>query len=245
VVECDPSGGDLAARFGLSATAGWPSLTAAVRRTGLSTSLDPHLQLLPGGLPVLAGARAGDPVPSASTEVGLVRDAFSPRSGGGLAVIDLGRLAVGTGSADAWLSAADWTLVVVGDDAAAAVRVKDRADELISRTTGRVGLVVVGGTSFRARELAEFTGIAAMGELPFDPASAAVASGASGAGRRLERSRLLASTRRLAEAVEDCTRGGQVPGSPNDDPATGRSVDDAVDQGIDLRTSPLLVDGAA
>ena len=158
--------------------------------------------MLPGGLPVLVGARVGDLVPAGATEAELVRQAFGSRSGDGLAVVDLGRLAVDAGSPDGWLSVADWTLVVVGGDAAAAVRVKERADELVSRTAGRIGLVVVGGHTFRSRELAEFTGLDAMGDLPFDPVSAAVASGASGAGRRLERSRLLASTRRVAEAVD-------------------------------------------
>jgi hypothetical protein len=244
VVECDPSGGDLAARFGLSATVGWRSLAAAVRRTGPSTSLDTHLQLLPGGLPVLIGARAVDRVPADPTDVELVRDAFSSRAGGGLAIVDLGRLAVAAGSADGWLGAADWTVVVVGGDAAAAVRIKERADELVARTTGRIGLVVVGGNDFRSRDLAEFTGLADLGDLAFDPVSAAVASGASGSGRRLERSRLLASMRRVAEAVEARTHDAPVPGSPTDRAAMGRPVDDAVDPGADRRADPLLVDGA-
>ena len=183
-------------------------------------------------------------VPSAATEIGLVRSAFGPRPGGGLAVVDLGRLAVDAGPPDGWLSVADWTLVVVGDAAAAAVRLKERADELVSRTAGRVGLVVVGGSSFRSRELAEFTGLAAMGDLPFDPVSAAVASGSSGSGRRLERSRLLASTRSLAEAVEDHTRDALPPGSPTDGAAMGRSADE-VRPNPGLRANPVLVDGAA
>ncbi|HEY5244049.1 MAG TPA: hypothetical protein VIJ60_00125 [Acidimicrobiales bacterium] len=205
VIECDSSGGDLAARFGLSATLGWPSLSAAVRRTGTSTSLDPHLQLLPGGLPVLVGARAGSPVPADSSEARLVRAAFGSRASDGLAVIDLGRFPGVMDVAGSWLTTADYTIVMVRDDAAAALRVRERAEELVRRTEGRVGVVVVGGTGFDSRELAEFTGLAPLGDLPFDPVSAGVASGASGAGRRLERSRLLASTRRVAEFVDDRT----------------------------------------
>ncbi len=205
VVECDPSGGDLAARFGLSAAVGWTSLSAAVRRAGASTSLDSHLQQLPGGLPVLVGARAGCQVPADASEARLVRVAFSSQAGDGLAVIDLGRLPVVKDGAGGWLSAADYTIVMVRDDAAAALRVRERAKELIELTEGRVGVVVVGDTAFRSRELAEFTGLAPLGDIPFDPASARVASGESGAGRRLERSRLLASTRRVAEAVGDRT----------------------------------------
>ena len=58
VVEADPAGGDLAARFGLSSTMGWSSLEAAVRRGGAASPLEPHLQQLPGGLAVLVGAHA-------------------------------------------------------------------------------------------------------------------------------------------------------------------------------------------
>jgi len=64
VVEADPAGGDLAGRFGLSPTLGWSSLSAAIRRSGRSAPLGPHLQHLPGGLPVLVcgtAADAGDP----------------------------------------------------------------------------------------------------------------------------------------------------------------------------------------
>jgi hypothetical protein len=57
--KCDPAGGDLAARFGLSSLVGWPSLTAAVRPDGFDSASDsPHLRYLPGGLPVLVACRA-------------------------------------------------------------------------------------------------------------------------------------------------------------------------------------------
>ena len=57
VVECDPSGGDLAARFQLSSRDGWPSFNAAARRGGADIAIEPHLQQLPGGLDVLVGTR--------------------------------------------------------------------------------------------------------------------------------------------------------------------------------------------
>jgi len=57
VVEADPAGGDLAARFGLSVHRGWSSLISSTRRSEEAPSLDPHLQELPGGLPVLVASR--------------------------------------------------------------------------------------------------------------------------------------------------------------------------------------------
>jgi len=54
--------------------------------------------------------------------------------------------------------------------------------------------------------LAERTGLVPLGEIPFDPASAAVVTGASASARRLERSHLLASVRRVGDALADRSR---------------------------------------
>ena len=212
VVECDPSGGDLAARFGLTASVGWRSLAAAVRRTGPTTPLDPHLQGLPGGLPVLICAEEGTPLAADGPEAQVVRAGPDDDLGDGVVVVDLGRAPRGLTDIGSWLEAGDLSILVVRDDAADALRVRERATELLDRTDGRLGLVVVGGSTFRCQELAEFSGIAALGDVAFDPESAAVASGASGAGRRLERSRLLASARRVGERVAVRTREGALPG---------------------------------
>ena len=55
VVEADPYGGDLAARFQLSSRDGWPSFNAAGRRGRTDMPIEAHLQQLPGGLDVLVG----------------------------------------------------------------------------------------------------------------------------------------------------------------------------------------------
>lgn len=60
LVECDPSGGSIAARFGLAPTPGLASLTAAARRDTSPYLLWSHVQRLPSGLPVVcapAGAQ--------------------------------------------------------------------------------------------------------------------------------------------------------------------------------------------
>ncbi len=243
VVECDPSGGDLAARFGLTSTVGWRSLAAAVRRTGTTTPLDPHLQGLPGGLPVLIGAEEGTSPAADGPEAQVVRAGPGGDRGAGVVVVDLGRAPRDRTDTGGWLAAGDLSILVVRDDAAAALRVRDRATELLDRTDGRLGLVVVGGSTFRCRELAEFTGIAPLGDVAFDPESAAVASGASGAGRRLERSRLLASARRVGERVADRTGDGALREHPvegTDDQVLGRTgvpTDDGPDVGP-CRTCP-------
>jgi MinD-like ATPase involved in chromosome partitioning or flagellar assembly len=55
LVEADPGGGDLAARFGLAAEPGLVSLAAAARRQIDSALVGDHAQKLPGGLGVLVG----------------------------------------------------------------------------------------------------------------------------------------------------------------------------------------------
>ena len=240
VVECDPSGGDLAARFGLTPAVGWSSLSAATRRTGPSTPLAAHLQPLPGGLPVLVGTHEGAPVPAHAPAAGVVRAGFSHDAPPGVAIVDLGRALPGPVDPDGWLGAADYAVLVVGDDPSAALRVRGRASELLERTGGRLGLVVVGGTTYRCQELAEFTGIAALCDIPFDPQGAAVASGASSAGRRLERSRLLASARRLGDGI--AARTGAPGAQPDPTDGTAEPLTEPL---TETRLEPAPVSGGA
>ena len=199
VVEADPAGGDLAARFGLAPAVGWPSLRAAVRRGGDATTLGPHLQYLPGGLAVLVGARGGDVPPGDSAEAAMIRSASD------LVVVDLGRVIPTVdgdfGPAAAWLRSADASLLVVTGDVAGALQVRAHASALADVTDGRIGLAVVGSGNPSGAEVGTFVGLRTFGDVPVDAPAAAVASGASGAGRRLERSRLLASARRLAGVI--------------------------------------------
>ena len=196
VIEADPSGGDLAARFGLSSRTGWCSVSSTNRRTegGGAGELARHLQHLPGGLPVLVSAR-GDDRRAADSPEGV-----SIRTGVSLCVVDLGRLAEQDEVSSSWLERADHVVVVVDGSAAAAVQVKDRAARLLGTGMGRSGLVVIGGPCSGA-EVSEFTGIPLWGELPDDARAADVASGSSAAGHRLDRSSLWSGVIRIASAM--------------------------------------------
>lgn len=225
VVECDPSGGDLAARFQLTSAVGWPSLASAVRRSGTGVGLDAHLQRLPGGLPVVVGAGHGGPVAHDGPEAQVVRAGLGAD---GVAIVDLGRVIEVTDPIDGWLSAGDYAVLVAGGDAAAAVRVWARAPELLERTAGRLGVVVVGGTACSCHELADFCGLDALGDVPRDAVAAAVASGAASGARRLERSRLLASARHLGASVAR-----RIDGAPT------RTVDDPRVTGVQSSGGPI------
>jgi MinD-like ATPase involved in chromosome partitioning or flagellar assembly len=213
VVEADPSGGDLAARFGLSSRTGWTSLCSSTRRSEESPSLTPHLQMLPGGLGVLVGARGEDRRSARSDEGTTVRSA--PDAGGpgsaGLTIVDLGRLAESDTISDSWLGDSDASIVVVPGEAPAAMQLRNRGQHLLDTCNGRLVVIAVGGGR-TGRELAEFAGIPVLDDVPVDvpvdgPA-AAVASGASGAHRRLERSLLWVAAGRTAAAVADRIESG-------------------------------------
>jgi len=198
VVECDPSGGDLATRFGLSARCGWPTLATSARREGGGTTIAPHLQQLPGGLDVLVGTRPSDLPPAKSAEVSLLARTWSAPDDPWDALVDLGRLRQGDDDSQAWLHRSDSVVVVTGSEAASVVQVRERAPALRSRYEDRLGLVVIGSGPHQSVEIEAFTGIRLFGELPSDPVAAGIACGAAGGGRRLMRSLLVTSVSRLS-----------------------------------------------
>jgi len=189
VVEADPSGGDLAARFELSSRTGWASLCSSARRSEAAPSLAPHLQILPGGLPTLVGSRGTDRRSARSEEGAVIRSGCGGTERSGLTVVDLGRVLDGDEISDTWLQESDASVLVVPGEASAAVQLRDRAPRLLETCNGHLGMVVVGG-GYTSRELAVFAGIPVIGDVPIDAPAAAVASGSSGAERRLERSLL-------------------------------------------------------
>ncbi len=200
LAECDPSGGDLAARFGLSSKCGWSSFATASRRAGPAAELGRHLQQLPGGLDVLIGGRSQDGSELVTTTALLSRAASDPGGPRDL-FVDLGRLLPGGLGAEGWLDHSDAVAIVLRSDAASVLQVRERARTLLSRCEDRVGLVVVRTGEYPGSDIERFTGIPLIGEMPFDPAGAAVATGGQGSRRRLSRSLLVMSAFRLGETL--------------------------------------------
>ncbi len=211
VVECDPSGGDLAPRFQLSTRIGWSSFVTGARRVGPGVAVTPHLQQLPGGLDVLVGPRAGDDLPEAGvdwlvdgTGTDGVSGSTDPDVENGRSwdlIVDLGRLLPAERSSAAWSRHAQWLVVVLRSDPASAWAVRQRASGWREQWGERVGLAVVAGGEHAAAEIASFTGLPVLGEVPSDPAAARVASGERGSGRRLARSPLVGSASALAQRL--------------------------------------------
>jgi len=213
VVECDPSGGDLAARFRLSSRIGWPSLISADRRSEPGTLIESHLQQLPGGLEVLVGPTGREASETDRAMVTILAAATSTSEGTWDVLVDLGRLLPGDSKAADWLDVSDVVVIGLRSDAASVIQVRERTPNL-SHWADRLALVVVGAHSHSSAELEEFTGIPVLGEIPFDPQAAAVAAGERSGARRLSRSLLCTSAVRLATrlaAAQHPTIDPQVP----------------------------------
>jgi hypothetical protein len=199
VAEWDPSGGDLAARFQLSARCGWSSFAAACRRHDGAPPLLPHLQHLPGGQAVLVGPRSALSPESVPSLIDLAIESASSDEAWDL-LVDLGRI-MPDGRHAVWLDRADHVVIVAGTDAASVLHVHDQADLLLSRCVGRLGLVLIERKGYGNEEIEEFTGLPVMARVPHDPTAATALTGHPGPRRRLARSPLLASGGRLAVAL--------------------------------------------
>jgi MinD-like ATPase involved in chromosome partitioning or flagellar assembly len=202
VVECDPAGGDLAARFELSSRGGWTSLAAALRREGSRATVDDHLQRLPGGLEVLIGTESTAATDHAA--VSHVLDAAKEPGGRDL-VVDMGRLPVREDVANRWIGESEEFVLVSKADPPSLINVRLRTASLRERFGQKLGLVVVGPRRRSDEEIEAFTGMRLLARVPWDSAAAAAASGERGGGRRLSRSRLVASAARLASELAEAS----------------------------------------
>ena len=151
VAECDPSGGDLAARFQLSSREGWPALLAAARRSGTTIDIASHLQQLPGGLDVLVATRGLDALDASRSMDALLSHCRSSADSTWDVLIDLGRLAPDDRASAVWLEHSDMVVVCSRSDAASVVHIRERAPMLLERYPDRVRLAIVGAEIIRSR----------------------------------------------------------------------------------------------
>lgn len=199
LVEADPGGGDLAARFGLAAQPGLVSLAAAARRQVDSALVGEHAQRLPGGLGVLVGPPGAE---QAAAALGMLAPPVLAGLDGldGVDVVaDLGRL--DPGSPALGLARVASLLLVV---------VRPRLDELqhlahrvaaLRHECRALGVVLVGDGPYPAEEIAGALGVEVLAWLPADPRGASLLGGAGASAGALRRTPLLRAAHGLAEAV--------------------------------------------
>lgn len=221
VVESDPAGGVLAARFGLSDRRGWGGLCAEVRRND-GAAVDEFVDVLPGGLPVLVGCRSGErgalrgPVRSRAFDV-LVATARDRD-----VIVDLGRFDPELEAGDRVLSRSDRVVVLVQPDVGALVRLCDRAGRLRSSAEDAVGIVLRGRGPYARGAIARASGLVVLGCVPDAPGAASALAGERPPTGHLRRSRFLNAAASLAEALA----WDQAPPSARGDDSADGSVDD-------------------
>ena len=209
LVEADPFGGVIAARYGLGDTPGLSSLAADSRRGLDDEAVWSHAQQLPGAIPVLVG-------PATAEEAQVVlADLAGPLAGwvGTQSeidvIVDCGRIPPGL------------TPIAAVDAGVVMVLARPTLDQL-RPAAHRVGalnargadaaLLLVGDQPYGSGEVTAALQTYVAGVIAWDPRTAAVLSGAHGTVRGLRRSRLVRSTATLAE---------QLAPTPPVEPATG------------------------
>jgi MinD-like ATPase involved in chromosome partitioning or flagellar assembly len=202
LVEADPAGGDLAARFHLPPEPNLVSLGMVARRGQLTPEqVWEHTQRLPRGLEVLTGLRAGDQARGLGRLWSLLPQALPQLEVDVL--VDCGRLVADTPAEDL-VRRADLLVLVARPTVEGVLHVANRLEAL-----GRLGVtaevVLVGEQPFdRAGVQQALVGegitAAVCGVLADDPRGAAMLGGQPGRERWLERaSPLVRSARSLAD----------------------------------------------
>lgn len=228
LVEADPAGGDLAARYRLPVTPGLVSLAAAARRSTDPELVGEHAQLLPGGLPVVVGPTRADQARAALTTIAAadgqagVLGSFTGRHDL-VAVVDCGRLDPDS-PASAIVSAADQLLILARPRADELAHV---ADHLAAEHRGvpggpaRTRLLLV-GPGYPGAEVEREVGLAVAGSLPWDTRTAAAMCGRAATLLR-PRAALVRTATRLA---------GALAADPRRLPAD--EVDETADETVDV-----------
>ena len=207
VVEADPSGGVVAARFGLGDNAGLASLAVASRSTVTPDVLGGHVQELPGGLPVVVG-------PATPEQAAMVLPDVTPALVSVSAtldvVVDAGRVLPGSPTMGL-LRAASVVLVVVRPSPDQLRPVATRVGAL-QRAGVHVAVCLIGTAPYGLAEVETVLGVEVAGVLAWDPRSADALSGADTPRRGLRHMPLARSAATLAEHLAvRLTAAGPVP----------------------------------
>ena len=208
LVECDPAGGDLAARFGIPIE---PGLTSWVLDQRASESqpdgILSHAQVLPGGLKVVVGPVGADTSVALDRELGSVdSDGSWVRHLGEVTdlILDAGRYNPQSSGQQQILRCSDNVVIVSRCDASAVAHGKwlvDTLSALRSRPSRAACLLVVGDGPFSPDECAQALGCALVGTLPMEREAASMLSGEPGRSRALARSSLVRIARRVASQL--------------------------------------------
>lgn len=199
LIEADPFGGLIAARYGLGDTPGLSSLAADSRKGLDQETLWQHVQHLPGGVAVLVGPATADEARVVLRDLSGGLSAWSSGDGELDVIVDCGRLTAGSPA-----------LGLAGPGARVLVLARPTVDQLrpaVHRIEAMIGsgvdaaLVLIGDTPYGPAEVEAAMRTRVDGVVAWDPRTAAVLTGARGAVRDLRRSPLVRSIAALAERL--------------------------------------------
>jgi hypothetical protein len=165
LLECDPEGGDLAARFGHHPQPGLTGLAAVARAEDAQVNLGEHTQEVGVGARVVL-ATPGDAAAAAVrtltySGIEVLRRAADDQA----VIVDIGRLARG-GPGMRLAAVADHVLIVAGAQLSDAVQVQARLEWLRPELSGRLWLVRSGDNGYGSAELSRELKVPVLGEMP-------------------------------------------------------------------------------
>jgi len=195
LVECDPAGGDLAARFQLVPAPGLASAVADTSTVGVS--LGWHSQPLPiDALPALL-APASDAAASVAVQAAVDTGILTRAAGYRPVIVDAGRLQFAS-PALGLAKAADVVVVMSGDRIDDLAHAAATIDLLRQNGAADVRLLLRLRGGIPARRIAAELHIAVVGDVPSDATGAQILSGRAAPGRAWTRLPLARVGRTLA-----------------------------------------------
>ncbi len=202
LVEADPDGGDLAARFGHHPDPGLVSLVAAARSGGTAGLLHTHVQRLRLDVDVVL-APPGDTVAVAVQALAhggtrLMRQA----AGDATVVLDVGRVGHGGPGLSMAAMAGD-VVLVVRPTLEELIQVQARLGWLREAVGGRLWLALSGPGPYQRAEVARTLGVEVVGELPRNDRSGAGVLAGRLVGRGWRKARLPRAARSVALRLAD------------------------------------------
>jgi MinD-like ATPase involved in chromosome partitioning or flagellar assembly len=207
LVEADPFGGVVAARFRLGDTPGLASLAAVARRGLDSEVLWQHAQQLPGGVPVVVGPPSADHAHAVLRDLAPYLAKWCIDNPGVDVIADCGRLGPGAPNLELVLRA-DAALVATRPTADQLRPAAYRARSL--EATGAPVRLLIGDIPYGPEEVATTLQLGVAGVMAWDSQAAEALGGGVGF-RDVRRSLLARSAAALAESlVSELGSGGDA-----------------------------------
>jgi len=196
VVEADPAGGDLAARYGVATSPGLVDLAATPESH--PAGLRSFIQNL-GGVDVVAAPVASEVTRAALEALGPDHHWARSVDDGTDILVDCGRLPLPPTPVPAVIEAATIAVLLVRPTAPGVVSLRQRLVSLPEQIRQRTVVVLVGDRPYPAVEVAAAIGIPVTGVIADDPVAAAALGSAEPV--RMSRSALFRSAALVAEAL--------------------------------------------